>query len=130
MIEAYNFLKDTKTYYLSTISNNKPDTRPFGTINIFDNKLYIQTGRNKDVYKQIIDNNNVSICAFNGHEWIRINGELIEDNRVEAKKSMLDNYEELRSMYDENDDNTVVFYFKKANITINSFTDKQKRFEI
>ena len=126
MKEVYEFLKESKTYYLATIDNNTPRVRPFGTIDLFEDKLYIQTGKSKDVYKQIISNNNVEICAFNNGKWIRVTGKLIEDNRVEAKRHMLDNYPELRGMYNEEDDNTKVLYFESFKATIYSFTEPPK----
>ena len=123
MKEVYEFLKECKTYYLATIDNNTPRVRPFGTIDLFEDKLYIQTGKSKDVYKQITVNPMVEICAFKDGKWIRVTGKLIEDNRVEAKRHMLDNYPELRGMYNEEDDNTVVLYFESFKATIYSFTE-------
>lgn len=129
MKEVYDFLKECGTYYLATIDNDTPRVRPFGTINIFEDKLYIQTGKNKDVYKQIEKNNNVEICAFNNGKWIRVNGKLISDNRCEAKKDMLDKYPELRGMYNEEDDNTIVLYFESFKAVISSFTEPPKTIE-
>ena len=122
MKEVYEFLKDCGTYYLATIEDNKPRVRPFGTINLYEDKLYIQTGKSKKVYKQIEKNNNFEICAFKDGQWLRISGELVNDDRLEAKKDMLDHYPELRNMYDENDENTSVLYFKNAIATFYSFT--------
>ena len=122
MKRVYDFLKECKTYYLATVENNQPRVRPFGTVNIFDGKLYIQTGKVKPVSKQISENPKVEICAFDGEKWLRLSGELKEDDRVEAKKSMLDSYPELRGMYDENDANTQVLYFKKLTAVFSSFT--------
>ena len=122
MQKVYDFIKNANTYYLATMDGDQPRVRPFGTINIFDGKLYIQTGKSKDISKQLMANPKAEICAFNGEEWIRVAGELVEDDRVEAKKDMLDNYPSLRAMYDENDGNTQVFYFKNATATISSFT--------
>ena len=129
MKEVYEFLKETKTYYLATIDNNTPRVRPFGTIDLFEDKLYIQTGKSKDVYKQIISNNNVEICAFKDGKWLRINGKLVPDDRREAKKHMLDNYSELRGMYNEDDDNTIVLYFESAKASFYSFTEPPKTIE-
>jgi len=122
MKEVYEFLKECNTYYLATVEDNQPRVRPFGTINIFEDKLYIQTGKTKKVSKQIEKNNKVEICAFKNGEWIRLSGELVRDDRIEAKKDMLDHYENLRGMYDEHDDNTEVLYFKNGVATIYSFT--------
>ena len=122
MKKVYEFLKKCGTYYLATVENDQPRVRPFGTVNIFEDKLYIQTGKVKHVSKQIAENPKVEICAFDGDTWLRLSGELAEDDRVEARKSMLDAYPELRRMYDENDGNTQVLYFKNATATFSSFT--------
>jgi len=129
MKEVYEFLKEAKTYYLATVDGNIPRVRPFGTIDLFEDKLYIQTGKSKDVYKQILNNNNVEICAFSNGKWIRINGKLKVDDRIEAKRHMLDNYPELRGMYSELDDNTVVLYFESFKAIISSFTEAPKTIE-
>ena len=128
MKEVLEFLKECQTYYLATVDGNEPKVRPFGTINIFEDKLYIQTGKGKNVSKQIEKNNNVEICGFSKGQWIRVSGKLIRDERVEAKKSMLDNYPELRGMYNENDDVTEVLYFDNDSLkaTLYSFTAEPK----
>ena len=128
MKEVYDFLKECQTYYLATVDGNEPKVRPFGTVNIFEDKLYIQTGKGKNVSKQIEKNNNVELCGFNKGQWIRVSGKLIRDERVEAKKSMLDNYPELRGMYNENDDVTEVLYFDNNSLkaTLYSFTSEPK----
>lgn len=123
MKETYEFLKNAGTYYLATVEYNQPHVRPFGTINIFQDKLYIQTGRSKSVATQIINNPNIEICAMYDGKWIRVEGKAKEDPRTVAKKAMLDAYPDLRGMYDENDENTVVFVVDNAVATIYSFTE-------
>lgn len=122
MQKVLDFLKSAGTYYLATMDGDQPRVRPFGTAHIFEGKLYIQTGKVKPTSKQIASNPKVEICAFKDGTWLRLCGELVEDDRAEARKSMLDAYPELRSMYDENDGNTQVFYFKNATATFSSFT--------
>ena len=122
MERVCSFIKEAETYYLATVDDDQPRVRPFGTIHIFEGKLYIQTGRKKDVAKQLAANPKAEICAFKNGTWIRVAGELVDDNRVEAKKSMLDAYPSLRAMYDPEDDNTEVLYFKNAKATFSSFT--------
>ena len=122
MERVYNFLKEAGVYYLATVEGDQPRVRPFGAANIFEGKLYIQTGKVKPCSQQILANPKVEISAFHNGTWIRIAGELVEDDRVEAKKSMLDAYPDLRAMYDEKDGNTQVFYFKNAVATFSSFT--------
>ena len=121
MKRVLDFLKNAEVYYLATVEGDQPRVRPFGTINEFEGKLYIQTGKVKPTSRQIAANNKVEICAFAGGSWIRVACELVEDDRVEAKKSMLDAYPTLRGMYDENDGNTQVFYMQNATATITSF---------
>ena len=122
MERVCEFLKTAGTYYLATVEGDQPRVRPFGTAHIFDGKLYIQTGKVKPTSRQLLANPKAEICAFHQGSWIRIAGELIEDDRLEAKKSMLDAYPTLRGMYDEKDENTQVFYFKNAIATFSSFS--------
>ena len=122
MEKVYQFLKDAGTYYLATVEGDQPRVRPFGTAHIFEGKLYIQTGRKKDVSHQLAANPKAEICAFKDGVWLRVAGKLIEDDRAEARKSMLDTYPNLRAMYDENDGNTQVLYFQDATATFSSFT--------
>ena len=126
MERIIQFLKEADTYYLATVEGDQPRVRPFGTAHIFENKLYIQTGKIKDVSKQIHANPKVEICAFNDGEWLRIAGELVEDDRREAKQSMLDAYPSLKKMYSADDGNTEVFYFKNATATFYSFTHEKE----
>lgn len=129
MEEVKDFLKECGVYYLATIDGDTPKVRPFGTIEIYNNRLYIQTGKKKDVYKQIQNNNKVEICAFKDGKWLRLCGELIPDDTVEAKKDMLDKNPSLRSMYNELDDNTIVLYFVNAKATFSSFTEESRTIE-
>ena len=122
MKEVYEFLKQAGTYYLATVEDNQPRVRPFGTVDIFENKLYIQTGKKKDVAKQLKANPKAEICAFKDGEWVRVAAELVEDDRREARQSMLDAYPSLQGMYSADDGNTEVFYFKDATATFSSFT--------
>ncbi len=122
MERVVKFLKDAETYYLATVDGDQPRVRPFGTAHVFEGKLYIQTGKSKDVSKQIHTNPKVEICAFKNGEWLRIAGVLVEDDRREARKSMLDAYPSLRGMYSEDDGNTEVLYLKDATATFSSFT--------
>ena len=122
MQRVCDFLKKTGVYFLATVDGDQPEVRPFGTAEIIDGKLYIQTGHVKPVAKQIAANPKVAICAYDGKEWLRVNATLVEDPRVEVKKAMLDAYPTLRAMYNENDGNTAVYYLKDAKATICSFT--------
>ena len=122
MEKVCQFLKDCGTYYLATADGDQPRVRPFGTIHIFEGRLYIQTGKKKDVSKQIAANPKVEICAFMDGRWLRVSGTLVEDDRYEAKKSMLDAYPSLQSMYSADDDNTQVLYFTDATAVFSSFT--------
>lgn len=124
MERVASYLKEAGIYYLATIDGDQARVRPFGTAHIFEGKLYIQTGKVKDVSKQIHANPKVEICACKGGDWLRVAGTLVEDPRIEAKKSMLDAYPSLQSMYSAEDDNTEVFYFKDAVATFSSFTQE------
>ncbi|MCC8047624.1 MAG: pyridoxamine 5'-phosphate oxidase family protein [Oscillospiraceae bacterium] len=122
MERVCQFLKDAQVYYLATVEGDQPRVRPFGTAHIFEGKLYIQTGRTKDCAKQIAANPKVEVCAFKDGVWLRLAGTLVDDDRVEAKKSLLDAYPSLQDRYSAEDHNTQVLYFKDATATFSSFT--------
>ncbi len=126
MERVCKFLKDAGTYYLATVDGNKPKVRPFGTAHIFEGRLYIQTGKKKAVAKQLAANPNVEICAMSGGDWLRVSGELAEDDRREARVSMLEAYPELQSLYSADDGNTQVWYFKNATAVFSSFTKPEE----
>ncbi|MBP5747356.1 MAG: pyridoxamine 5'-phosphate oxidase family protein [Treponema sp.] len=123
MQTVYDFIKACETYYLATVEDGHPRVRPFGTINIFEGKLYIQTGKSKDVSKQIQANPKLELCCFNGKTWLRLSGTLVRDDRIKPKKDMLEKYPSLKAMYSAEDDNTEVLYFKDATATFSSFTE-------
>ena len=122
------FLEKAQTYYLATVENDQPRVRPFGTALIYDGKLYIQTGKSKDVSKQIAANPKVELCAFEGGKWLRVSGELVNDDSRDAKAAMLDKHPSLKSMYSADDDNTQVLYFRNATAVFSSFTEAPEAF--
>ena len=122
MQEVLDFLKKAGTYYLATVEGDQPRVRPFGTAHIFEGKLYIQTGKSKPCSKQMAANPKVEICAFAGGQWLRIAATAVDDDRVEAKASMLDAYPNLKDRYSAEDPNTQVLYLKDAGATFSSFT--------
>ena len=126
MEEVYDFLKKCGTFYIATIDGDKPRVRPFGAVNIFDGKLYIQTGKVKNVSKQMQINPNVEISGSIDGKWIRLEGKVVRDDRREAKANMLDENPVLKNMYSADDGNTEVLYFENAIATFYSFTDKPK----
>jgi uncharacterized pyridoxamine 5'-phosphate oxidase family protein len=121
--KTYQFLKDAGHYFIATVDKDQPRVRPFGTVHIFEGKLYIQTGRKKNVAKQLLANGKVEICAMKDNSWIRLSGVLVDDQRLEAKASMLEEYPALKRMYSADDENTMVLYFQPgtAEATISSF---------
>lgn len=121
MQQVFDFLKKVSTYYLATVEGDQPRVRPFGTVNIFEGKLYIQAGKKKDVAKQIAANPKAEISGFDGEKWIRVAATLVEDDRIEAQESMLTSYPQLRNMYTAGDGNTIVYYLKDATATFSSF---------
>lgn len=129
MEEVFEFLKKCGTFYLATEEGNQPRVRPFGVVNIFEGKLYIQTGKSKKVSKQMNINSNVEICGFSEGRWVRLAGKVVSDNRYEAKASMLDANPILKNMYSADDDNTEVLFFENAKATFYSFTEEPRIIE-
>lgn len=122
MEEVYKFLKKCGTYFLATVEGSQPHVRPFGTIHQFEGKLFFLTGKNKAVSKQIAQNPKVELCAMNGEDWLRVQATAVEDDREEAKQSLLDEYPNVQKMYSATDDNTQVFFLKDVTATFISFT--------
>ena len=122
MERVYNFLKEAGTYYLATVEGDQPRVRPFGTILLYEGRLYIQTGKSKKVSRQLAANPKAEICAYKDGEWLRVSGTLVEDDRREVKTAMLDEYPNLRGAYIEDDGNTQVWYLERATATFCSFT--------
>ena len=130
MQEVYEFLKKAGTYYLATVEGDQPRVRPFGTVNIFEDKLYIQTGKVRAVAQQIKTNPKVEISAMaQDGRWIRIAAEAVLDENIAAQEHMLDAYPNLKAMYKPGDGNTEVYYLKNAVAQICSFTEPPKTIE-
>jgi uncharacterized pyridoxamine 5'-phosphate oxidase family protein len=119
---VYEFLEEAKTYYLATVEGDQPRVRPFGAVLLYDGRLYLQTGKVKAVSKQLAANPKAEICAFHNGTWLRVAGELINDDDRNVKVAMLDKMPSLKSMYSADDDNTQVLYFRNATATFSSFT--------
>ena len=126
MKEVLNYLKECKTFYLATLENDQPRVRPFGVAEEFEGKLYIQTGKIKNVSKQMQNNPKIEICACKGPNWLRIEAEVVRDERIEAKSYILDKNPGLKNLYKADDDNTEVLYLKNAKATFYSFTEKPR----
>ena len=124
------FLRDAGTYYLATVEGDQPRVRPFGTVLLYDGKVYIQTGKVKNVSKQLAENPKAELCAFKDGVWLRVAGELVNDDDRAVKVAMLDQYPMLKAMYDADDGNTQVLYFKNAAATFSSFTAAPETFTL
>ena len=129
MHEVYEFLKSAGTYFLATVDGDQPRVRPFGTIDLYEGRLYIQTGKRKDVADQLKANPKVELCAMQGGKWMRVEAEAILDDSIEAQVHMLDNYPELKAMYTPGDGNTEVYCLTKGSAILCSFTDEPVVYE-
>lgn len=127
--KVYQFLNEAGNYYLATVDGDQPRVRPFGTILQYDGKLYIQTGKIKDVSKQLAANPKAEICAFMDGKWLRIACELINDDSRDVKAAMLEKMPQLKAMYSADDDNTQVLFMKNAKATFSSFTEAPETVE-
>lgn len=126
MEEICDFLKQCETYYLATVEGDQPRVRPFGTAHVFEGRLYFQTGKVKQVSKQLLANPKVELCGMAGGKWVRVTSTAVEDDRPAARQSMLDAYPTLSGMYKADDGNCEVFYLKDVTATISSFTQEPK----
>jgi uncharacterized pyridoxamine 5'-phosphate oxidase family protein len=128
IVMVRDFLKKCGAYYLATMDGDQPRVRPFGSLAIFEGKLYFQTGKRKDVSKQMAMNPRIEICAYDGKkEWVRIEATAVNDDRREAKQFMLDANPSLKSMYSADDDNTQVLYMQHATARFYAFGSNEPR---
>ena len=128
--KVYQFLDEAHTYYLATVEGDQPRVRAFGTSLLYDGKLYIQTGKVKPVSKQLAANPKAEICAFKDGKWVRISGELVNDDSRAVKVAMLEKMPSLKAMYDPDDGNMQMLYFKNATATFSSFTEEPETIEL
>ena len=124
------FLDEAQVYYLATTEGDQPRVRPFGTALVYEDKLYIQTGKVKPVSKQLAANPKAELCAFHNGQWLRVSGKLLNDDRREAKVAMLEKYPSLKRMYDPDDGNTQVLFFEEGVATFSSFTAPPETVEL
>lgn len=128
--KVIKFLDDAQTFYLATMDGDQPRVRPFGTALVYKDRLYIQTGKVKAVSKQLMTNPKAEICAYKDGVWMRLCGELVEDDTREVKTLMLEKMPSLRNMYNEDDGNMLMLYFKNAEVTFASFVAPPVKFKI
>ena len=122
MKRVYDFLKEAKVYYLATMDGDQARVRPFGTVDLFDGKIYIMTKNGKKVSDQMKANPKVEITAMRGDDWIRITCETYLETRHEAVVSMVEAHPQLAQFYSADDPNTEVFYLDNATAIIFSTT--------
>lgn len=131
MNEVLEYLKSCGTFYLATSEEGQAHVRPFGAVCEFEGKLYIVTNNQKKVYQQMKKNGKIEICGMHKETWIRVEGEVKEDIRREARVTMMDgNKAALSSMYTVDDNLMTVFYFEHGTATIYSFTAEPKVIEL
>ena len=128
MNEVLAYLKECGAFYLATCEGDQPRVRPFGAVEIIDGRLYLMTGKVKNVFKQLEADAKFEICAMkaNGAEWMRLDGKLVNDDTLAVKEQFLELNPELKSMYKADDGNMAVLYVTDATATFYSFTDAPK----
>ena len=129
MKEVQAYLKECGAFFIATADDDQPRVRPFGVSEIIDGRLYIMTGKVKDVYKQIDKNGKFEICALkaSGAEWLRLSGTLVNDETLAVKEEFLNRNESLKSMYKADDDNMAVLQVTKATARFCSFTEAERK---
>ena len=128
MQEVQAFLKDCGAFFIATVDGDQPRVRPFGVSEIIDGRLYIMTGKVKDVFKQMVKNGKFEICALkkSGSEWMRISGTLINDETLSVKEEFLKRNPGLKSMYKADDGNMAVLYITNGTARFSSFSAPQR----
>jgi len=126
MREVLEYLKECGVFYVATNEQGQPRVRPFGVVADFEDKLYISTNNQKDVFKQMQENPRIEICGMKNGTWIRVEAIVVRDNRKEAREKMLADNPSLEEMYAADDGKMEVLYLQNTTATISSFTDEPK----
>ena len=123
------YLQECKTFYVATVDGDQPRVRPFGVAEVYNGRLYIMTGKKKDVFKQMVANPKFEITAVkpSGAEWIRVSGRLVSDDDVKAKEFLLDKNPSLKGMYSATDDNMAILYIVDGEARLCSFMGAEKK---
>ncbi len=126
--EIMTYLKDCGAFYLATVNQDQPRVRPFGAVEVINGKLYLVTGKAKNVFKQLVANPKFEICGLkkSGSEWIRISVKLMNDEDTKVKQEMLDKNPGLKNRYSATDNNMAVLYIEDGTATLNSFSGETK----
>ena len=129
MQEVQAYLKECGAFFIATADGDQPHVRPFGVSEIIDGRLYIMTGKVKDVYKQMAKNGKFEICALkkSGSEWMRLSGTLVNDETLSVKEEFLNRNEGLKSMYKADDENMAVLYISNATARFCSFSAPERK---
>lgn len=107
-------LRDAGCYYLATLRDGAPELRPFGELTLFEDGLYFNTGRKKDVYHQLKADGRVCLCAFANGAWVRVRAVAEEDDRLPARLAVLEACPVLSNMYAADDGVFTVFRLTQA----------------
>jgi uncharacterized pyridoxamine 5'-phosphate oxidase family protein len=122
MKEIFDFLRECGTFYIATDDHGQPRVRPFGAVFIKDDRLYIVTNNTKKCYHQMKENSRIEISGMNKKgQWIRLEGDIEEDDRQETKEFALNELPMLKNMYKADDGIFATLYFTKGKADILSF---------
>lgn len=129
MNEVQAYLKECGAFFIATNEGDQPRVRPFGVSEIINGRLYIMTGKVKDVFKQLDKNGKFEICAMkpSGAEWMRLEGTLVNDDTLAVKEEFLNRNESLKSMYKADDGNMAVLFVTNATASFFSFTEPVRK---
>ena len=129
MQEVQAYLKECGAFFIATVDGDQPRVRPFGVSEIINGRLYILTGKVKDVYKQMAANGKFEICALkkSGSEWMRLSGTLVGDETLAVKEEFLRRNPSLKAMYKADDGNMAVLYITNATARFCSFAAPERK---
>ena len=129
MKEVQAYLKECGAFFIATVDGDQPRVRAFGVSEIIDGRLYIMTGKVKDVFKQMAANGKFEICALkpSGSEWMRVSGTLVNDETLSVKETFLERNPSLKAMYKADDDNMAVLYITNGVARFCSFAAPERK---
>ncbi len=123
MIDIVQFIKEAGMFFLATSENGQPKQRPFGGVTKLNGRIYFDTNTKKAVYKQMVANPQISICAFSKGRWLRIEGRAVPDHSRETLEAITNQNPMLKKLWEKESETFTSLYLADATAELHSGED-------
>lgn len=109
-----SFLDEAKVFYIVTVDEDRPRSRPISFNMIENGELYFGVGTFKDVYAQLKKNNNVEIVANTPAMWLRLDAKAVFDTDDCLVNKCFEMMPGIAKMYKENNWDMGIFHLENV----------------